>query len=240
MTNGGDRDRLRWSPHSRGAQLQFRQALVIRLSATAFARTIARRGWKPDEDVGLASALGVAPATLAAAVRLAQLQWQLNPAVRVDIFVPVQLREAVLALADKLNLGVGHLVRALAHAVMQTTWEPTHRRDGGWATQTQARSKLRTTKKHVRQHFTGMQPSDRFYHTSVRLSAALVTALDLRSAAYGVTRHQYILRWLADLVDGHLAALPVALVAVNLDQLYDNERAYVLPAGAEKADEQTD
>lgn len=227
MTDGGDR--LKWSPHSREAQLQFRQALVIRLSATAFVRTIARRGWKPDEDTGLADGLGVAPATLNAAVRLAQLQWQLNPAVRQDVFVPVQLREAVLALADKLNLGVGHLVRALAHAVMQTTWEPTARRDGGWSTQTPARAQLRTGKKHVRRHFTDMRPSDRFYHTSVRLSAALVTALDLRSAAYGVTRHQYLLRWLADLVDGHLAALPVPLVAVNLDQLYDNERAYVLP-----------
>jgi len=140
-----------------------------------------------------------------------------RPPVFCDLLGPVRLMRPFAALAERLHMERADLLRSMLHAVLQTPREPTKRPGRQW--------KPLLGRESVRSALGGS--GSRAMHFKFKVSAGFLRALEQRAVAGGETTQHYIKGWMADLVDGLLADL--TLVPVSLADLFEDERAYVLP-----------
>jgi hypothetical protein len=213
----------------------FRSRLVEMLAFSGpWARRVANKGPEP----GLAAKLGVCEDVVEDAAKLIRGGFVPQKGARlmpVDLFVPRPIGDHLMPMAERLMMSGAQLVRAILHAAMLTSKEPAPRAPRQWVVRPKGHVKTS-----ARVHGIGFRgadmvtsyPSQRV-HLDLQLSRGLVEALDRRAAAYGVTRPRYSLLWVADFVDGRLG--PLNIIPVSTGQLYDDARAYVLPAVAPDA-----
>jgi hypothetical protein len=201
---------------ARGDPKKFREELVERLAFDSpWGRHTAMYGF----DQALADDLGVAKQTLlAASVRVregfvpAEVDEEEARREPMHIDVPAPLAPSMRYVARRYRMSHGQLVRALLHTVMQTEREPLMRAARQWMLSVDV----------------PVKESGKRIHIGVYVSRGLLRALDARAAAYGVTRRRYIYLWFADMLEGRLSDL--VLEPVEVGQMYDDERGYVLPA----------
>lgn len=211
----------------------FRRELIERLALTEHARVGAMHGRLAE----MATELGVTEATLAAAARLARAGFAPMPEPgpgrsRVEVFIAPAVARPLLVLARqrygwRRTSGAGYLARSVMHAVMQTEREPTVRARGNWEPLEGCDlARYRLTAQGA--------PRSKEVHVCVHFSRGLDEAVRLRAMAFGCGRARYVNLWLADLVDGRLADLPIP--PVESGQLFESARAYVLPVLTVKPD----
>lgn len=200
---------------------------------TAFSGPWARRVANKGPEPGLAAKLGICEDVLEDAAKLIRGGFVPSKGARLlpmDMFVPSAISEHLVPLAENSMMSGAQLVRAVLHAAMLTSHEPSPRAPRQWVAHQKGRGRI--TKQVYGVGFRGTsvatsKPSHRM-HLDLQLSRGLVEALDRRAAAFGVTKARYSLLWVADFVDGRLG--PLKVTPVSTTQLFDDARAYVLPA----------
>jgi len=200
---------------------EFRADLCRRLAVEPFLGLADANGVPP----GLAERLGVTEATLTSAIAVARGGAGADgPRVAViDVFLPALLRMPYFGACDVHHLGTNQLLRALLHAAMLTELEPTPRARGRWAAAPGCeahRARLDGLGRLLVKRTSAV-------HLSASVSTGLLDALKQRALARRVKYTQYVVLWVADLLDGKLPF--AALTPVEATATFVDARSYVLP-----------
>ena len=203
---------------------EVRRRIIELLVATPFARAAALHG----VSEGVAERLGVRPEVLEQAAWLSRANFEPCPGsgpriVDMAVFAPQQIARPFQALAARLRRTPVELARSTLHAAMGTMREPVPRARS-WSP---VRGGERARADLERDALVFPASRNKYFHMTVVVSVGLKDALELRAAGVGLSRAQYVLRWLADLVDGQLNDLHCG--PVDVAQMYDAARGYVLP-----------
>ncbi len=205
---------------------EFRADLCRRIAVEPFLGLAEANGVPP----GLAERLGVTEATLTSAIEIARggASGASGPRVAVvDVFLPALLRMPYFGACDVHRLGTNQLLRALLHAAMLTELEPSPRARGRWAAAPGCeahRARLDGLGRTLIKRASAM-------HLTASVSTGLLDALKQRALARRTKVTQYVVLWVADLLDGKL---PFAtLTPVEATATFVDARSYVLPVLAE-------
>jgi hypothetical protein len=221
------------------SESEFRRDLIDRLAASPIIMPLADGRAGNDQVEPLALKLGVTPQVLITAVRVARMGLGMSAKMALTVFLPIPVAKCMHVLAKQMDLALGVIIRSVLHAAMQTAREPHAREDvgGGRAGTWRPLPGSETFRENLtvqapRRLFVhhkkrGVKNREDCYHTSIDITVGLAEALQRRAAAYRCSRHMYVCLWLADLVDGKLADLP--LVPTRLVDCHPDERMYTLP-----------
>jgi hypothetical protein len=221
---------------TRTAVADFRRDLIDRVAATDAVQRLPSWRNRSPAPPDLAQQLGVQPDVLELAIRVARSGMGAPENFHLDMFIHWSVATPLFALAQSLTTTLGPLARSVLHAVMLTTREPSRRnvgrgQAGYWAPLPGCESARAALAARCRQHTVDVpkrKRNEEKYHTGVDITLGLERALQRRAVAYaGVSRHLYVMLWLADLVDGVLSDLPVTIVRCR--ELHGDESQYVLP-----------
>lgn len=217
---------------SRTAVADFRRDLIDRVAATHAVQRLPSWRNRSPVPADLAQQLGVQQDVLELAIRVARAGMGAPENYHLDMFIHLSVATPLFALAQSLQTTAGPLARSVMHAAMLTTREPSRRnvgrgQAGYWAPLPGCDAARAALTARCQRHAMPKRNHEEKYHTAIDITVGLERALQRRAVAYGVSRHLYVMLWLADLVDGILADLPVTIMRCR--ELHGDESQYVLP-----------